>query len=123
MRDAVARASAELKSRGDFDPARHAEQEPLNTSEHLEVLALAEVLARRYRHPARVHDAVQAGATWAQIAAATGTAEPAARQAYREWADRQNWLWRQYQGHFGLNDADHAQATRRAAEPDPEAGQ
>jgi hypothetical protein len=125
MRDLLARARTTLEARGDYDPARHGteEPEPLTTDEHLEVLAVGELLARYYRHPARIHDAVLAGATWPQVAAAIGTSEPAARQAYRDWADRLHSLWQHDQGRLGLADAEHADAVRRAAEPDPEAGQ
>jgi hypothetical protein len=123
MRDLLSRARAMLRARGEFDPALHGteEQAPLTVEEHLEILAAGELLARYYRHPSRVHAAVLATATWAQVAAATGTSEPAARQAYREWADRQHALWQHREGRFGLSDAEHADAVRRAAEPDPEA--
>jgi len=41
-------------------------------SEHLEMLALGEVIARHDRHPSQVHHTVMAGATWEQTAATTG---------------------------------------------------
>ena len=124
-REMVSRSRAILKARGDFDPAAHGTFEPeaLTRDEHLELLALGELLARYYRHPARVHDAVQAGVTWPQIAAATGTAEPSARQAYRDWADRQHALWQDSAGRLGLSDAMYSESMCRAAEPDLEAGQ
>ena len=74
-RDAMARAIATLQARGEWNDDRSLNPEdypPLTAAEHLEMLALGEVMARHYRHPAQVHHAVMAGATWEQIAAATG---------------------------------------------------
>jgi predicted TPR repeat methyltransferase len=119
-RDLTARALAMLKARGTYDPAKHADAskyQPLTADEHLELLATGEMLARRYRHPAHVHDAVQAGVTWPQIAEATGSDEARVRQEYREWADSQHRLHSYYGGTIGLNDADHAAAILRASEP------
>lgn len=124
MRDALARALENLKARGEYDPARHsAEQhEPLTASEHLEVLAAGEVLARYYRHPCQIHTAVLAGATWTQIAAARGTDEARGRQDYREWADGQHTLWQHYEGKLGMDDAEYGAALDRASSADREAG-
>jgi len=82
QRDALARAKATLKARGEYDPARHgtAEHEPLSVDEHLEVLATGEVVARMYRHPATVDRALEAGATWEQVAGALDCDEAQARQ-------------------------------------------
>ena len=44
------------------------------------------------------------------------------RQAYREWADGQHRLYAGYQGKFGMDDAEHADAISRASEPQAEAG-
>ena len=123
-RDVTARALATLRARGTYDPERHGDADryaPLTAGEHLEILAAGELLARHYRHPAHVHQAVLAGASWPQVAAATGADEAAARQAYREWADGQHQLHVDYDGNFGLDAAAHAAALRRAAEPEPEA--
>ena len=97
------------------------------------MLANGEVVARVYRHPYQVHHALQAGATWEQIAEATGTDEAKARQAYREFAAGQNCLWHHYGDRkSGMDDAKYAAALARAAEPEvqclaagpePEAGQ
>jgi hypothetical protein len=131
-RDLMARAHATLVARGTFDPARHADPAtypPLTTEEHLEVLAAGEVLARHYRHPSFVHYALVAGATWEQVAEATGTGQAAARQAYRQWADGQHSLYLDYNGAFGMSNAEYAAALARAASPpagpqtEPEAGQ
>ena len=63
--------------------------EPLTVRELLELLALGEHLARHFRDPLRVHHAVQAGATWPQIAAARAETSFQARQNYIQWADVQ----------------------------------
>jgi hypothetical protein len=128
-RDVTARALATLQARGTYNPERHgdaSESPPLTADEHLEILSAGEMLARHYRHPVQVHRAVQAGASWQQIAAATGSDEAAARQGYREWADGQHRLHIDYEGQLGLDAAEHAAALRRAAElsaePEAEAG-
>ena len=91
--------------------------------ERLELLANGEVLARYYRHPATLAHAVEAGASWEQIAAARGTSAEQARQDYREWAEGQHGLWTGKwggePGRSGLDDAGYAEAIARAAEPDP----
>jgi hypothetical protein len=124
-RDITVRALATLQARGTYDPQRHADADrypPLTADEHLEILAAGELLARHYRHPALVHHAVLAGASWPQIAAATGSDEATARQAYRQWADDQHRLYAHYEGQFGMDAAEHEAALRRAAEPaEPEA--
>jgi hypothetical protein len=119
-RDLSVRAYAALKARGTYDPAKHGDpdrHQPLTTAEHLELLAVGEMLARHCRHPALVHQAVEAGATWPQIADAVGSDEAQVRQKYREWADCQHHLHTYYEGKFGLNDADYAAAIQRAADP------
>jgi hypothetical protein len=95
-RDSMARAIATQKARGTWkgDGSIRAEDYPLLTvDEHLELVALGERLAHYYRHPALVHHAVTAGATWEQIAAATGGSVSQARQAYVNWAVGQRRLW------------------------------
>ena len=119
-RDLSARAIATLQARGTYDPQQHGDADkypPLTAEEHLEVLAAGELLARHYRHPALVHYAVLAGASWPQVAAATGSDEVPVRQAYRQWADGQHRLYTDYEGRFGMDAAGHATALRRAAEP------
>jgi hypothetical protein len=119
-RESMARAIAELKARGTYDPSRHADARrfpPLSVAEHVEVLAIGEVLARHYRHPAYVNDAVKAGASWTQIAEAVGSDEARVRQQYREWADGQHKLYVAYEGKFGMNEADYAAAIERASGP------
>jgi hypothetical protein len=119
-RESMARAIAELKARGTYDPSKHADAgryQPLTVAEHVEVLAIGEVLARHYRHPAYVADAVKAGASWTQIAEAVGSEEARVRQQYREWADGQHKLYIAYEGKFGMNAAEHAAAIQRFSDP------
>jgi hypothetical protein len=119
-RDLMVRAHATLKARGTYNPHQHGDADryqPLTANEHLELLAAGEMLARYYRHPTLVHNAVQAGASWPEIAAATGSEEAKVRQDYREWADGQHRLYADYQGKFDLNDAEQAAAINRAADP------
>ena len=66
---------------------------------------------------------MKAGATWEQIAEATGSTEAQARQDYREYAKGQHQLHEHYEGRFGLDDDGYAAALKRAAEPGREAGQ
>jgi hypothetical protein len=113
-RDVMARSIATLKARGTYEPNEYVNEvkfPPLTVAEHLEMLALGEVIARYYRHPSQVDNAVKAGATWDQIAAATGTTADAARAAYIEWAEGQH-------KYTGMNDAEYAAALEAAAEPD-----
>jgi hypothetical protein len=124
-RHLTVRAHATLKARGTYDPQLHGDADkyqPLTTEEHLEILAAGEMLARYYRHPALIHQAATAGASWPQIAAATGSDEATVRHAYREWADGQHRLYSDYQGKFGMDDAGHAAAIGRASDPQAEAG-
>ena len=125
QRDLHARSIAILKARSEYDPARHGRDdntEPLTLTEHLEVLANGEVVAGVYRHPAQVAQAVQAGATWVQIADATGSTEAQVRQDYREWANGQHRLWAHYDGTFGIDDAEYTEAMQRADGAEGEAG-
>jgi hypothetical protein len=125
-RGLYARSRAALEARGEYDPAKHGTRvpEPLTVSEHLELLANGEVLARYYRHPAMLAHVVEAGASWEQIAAARGASAEQARQEYREWAEGQHNLWTGKwggePGRSGLDDAGYAEALR-ALEPDREA--
>ncbi len=117
VRDLSARAFMALVGRGDYDPRIHGDvggSEPLTVTEHLELLAAGELLARYYRHPAHAHRALQAGATWDQVAAATGRDEAQARRDYREWAEDEHRLWVDYNGEFGLDAAEYAAAIARA---------
>ena len=108
----MARSIATLKARGTYKPNEYVNEAkfpPLTVAEHLEMLALGERIARYYRHPSQVDQAVKAGASWEQIAAATGTTEDAARAAYREWADGQH-------KYAGMGAAEYAAAIEAAAD-------
>lgn len=67
QRDLSARAATILRERGEFDPENNlghrelAEAEPLTARERLEHMAIGEVLARHYRHPAMLDQAAKAG--------------------------------------------------------------
>jgi hypothetical protein len=118
-RDLSVRAFATLKARGTYDPDKHGDadkHQPLTASEHLEILAVGEVLARQYRHPVHVDEAVKAGASWSQVAEALGSDETEIRQRYREWAEGQHHLHAYYEGKFGMDDTEYAAAIRRASE-------
>jgi hypothetical protein len=122
QRDSMARAIATLQVRGEWNDDRSLNPEdypPLTTAERLELIALGEVMARHYRHPAQVHHAVTAGATWEQITAATGGDISQARQGYRDWAEEQHSLRSDFPGGtIGLGDDEYAAAIEAATEPD-----
>jgi hypothetical protein len=118
--NALAGAIAIGKARGTYEPSQYVNEEkypPLTVAEYLEMLALGEVIARYYRHPSQVHEAVKAGATWDQIAAATGGEPNQARRAYAEWAEGQHRLHADIC--LGLDDAEYAAAIEAAGEPVP----
>jgi len=119
QQDLMARSAATLKERGEYDPAKHGhrDEEPLTLRERLEVLANGEVVARVYRHPYQVHHALEAGATWEQVAEATGTDESRLRAEYRKFAEGQHRLWLDDGGQWGMNDDDYAAAIARAGSP------
>lgn len=121
MRDHLARADAKRRAAVDRDPEQReaGDTEPLTAGEHLELLATAEYLARAYKPSCEVHNALRAGATWAQIAGALDTSEAAARAAYRAWADGQHDMLRWTGGRLGLSDAEYAEARAQAGEPEP----
>jgi hypothetical protein len=123
--DLMARSIATLKARGTYEPNKHVNNEkfpPLTVAEHLEMLAVGERIARYYRHPSQVDKAVKAGATWEQIAAATGITEDAARGAYLQWAEGQHRLHADIG--IGLDNEEYAAAIEAAGGPqaDPEPG-
>jgi hypothetical protein len=121
-RDINTRAYMAQEARGDYDPrilSDISSSEPLTVTEHLELLAAGELLARYYRHPAHAHRALQAGATWEQVAAATGRDEAQARRDYLEWAEDEHRLWKDYNGEYGIDAAEYAAAIARAATAKP----
>ena len=120
-RDSMARSIAALQARGTWNAdgsIRAEDYPPLTVAEHLELIALGERLARYYRHPVLVHYAVTAGATWEQIAAATGGSVSQARQAYVDWAVGQHRLRQDFPGGtIGLGDDEYDAAVKAAGEP------
>lgn len=115
LRDAAGRGIAQLIEAGTYDPALHADpaENPLLTvPEHLKLIAIAEAIARKIRHPTHVHHAVMAGATWEQIAMARGIESAEARAEYRTWADHQHRLYADYR--IGLDDSAYAAACEAA---------
>jgi hypothetical protein len=118
--DAMAGAIAIGRARGTYEPNEHVNEQkfpPLTMAGHLEMLALGERIARYYRHPSQVDKAVKAGASWDQIAAATGTTVKAARAAYVGWAASLHRLHADMG--MGLDDAGYAAALEAAGEPEP----
>jgi hypothetical protein len=93
--------------------------EPLTPAEHLEMIAAGEVLARYYqRNGLRIDRAVRAGASWEQIAAATGISAAQARQEYRDWAGQQHVRSENPNPYgLGLDDVEYLSALARAVEP------
>ena len=77
----------ELAARDSITTAGRPESAALAVVERLELLALGEVLARCFRHPAPVQRALAAGATWQQVADATGCTTGEALAAYLGWTD------------------------------------
>jgi hypothetical protein len=121
-RNLSATTAALLRERGELDPANPGHQllaarPPLSAAECLERIAIGEALARYYRHPSVVHDAVKAGAGWEQIGTARGVSAGQARRDYRDWADGQHRLHAHY-GKWGLDDGEYAEACRRASDPE-----
>lgn len=118
VRDVSTRTFTTLKVRGHYDSRIHGDMAaggaPLTVTEHLELLAAGELLARYYRHPAHAHRALQAGATWTQVAAATGRDEAQARQDYRDWAESEHLLWQDCDGEFGISPDEYIAALARA---------
>ena len=116
-RDRLSKTAAGLRPPG----RRHrgaAAAEPLTVNERLELLTLGVHLARHFRDPVMVHDAVRAGATWPQIAAALGRKSLHARQDYAEWADSQRALAERSPGMTsGFSEAEHIRAQAAAACP------
>ena len=115
-RDSLAGAIALKKSRGEYRPNEYVNEQkfpPLTVAEHLEMLALGERIASYYRHPSLVHSAVQAGASWDQVAAAIGRTTEATRTAYRDWAEGQHQLFTDIG--IGLDDQAYAEAMRLVA--------
>jgi hypothetical protein len=116
-RDRLSRTSARVHPQGG---RRHggAASEPLTGREFLELLSLGEHLARHFRDPFWVHQAVRAGATWPGIAAARAETSLYARQNYVTWADEQRAIAEADPGMTtGMSEAEHVIARAAASMP------
>ena len=118
-RDAMAGAITALKARGEWNGDRTLNPDdypPLTVDERLELIALGEVAARRFRHPGHVHNAVLAGASWERIAGAAGSDPQQARERYLRWAQSQRELREQFpDGTIGLSDDEYRAAVKAVA--------
>lgn len=110
-REVLSRAYPIELAKGEDEPGEPAGP-PLTAAEHLEMIRLGETFAESYRHPGRMGAAVDAGATWAQVAEARGTDEATARRDFREWA-----VWLHHYGR--LSDAGYAAALAVLGDDDP----
>jgi hypothetical protein len=61
--------------------------------------------------------ALQAGATWEQVAAATGRGAAEARRDYRQWAADEHRLWVDSHGEYGMDAAEYARRSRELTPP------
>ena len=93
------------------DPDDPAGPRPLTREEALELLALAEVIARRAAQGRQltVRTARSTGASWAQIGRALGATRQSAWEAHRRWIDTQVAL-RGTPGRMGFDDEEAAEA-------------
>jgi len=93
------------------DPDDPAGPRPLTREEALELLALAEVIARRAAQGRQltVRTARSTGASWAQIGRALGATRQSAWEAHRRWIDTQVAL-RGTPGRMGFDDQEAAEA-------------
>jgi hypothetical protein len=122
QQDALARAIATLQARGEWradNSLRPEDHPPLTVDERLELIALGEVAARQFRHLAAVYHAVIAGATWQQIADATGSDPQQARERYLRWAQGQRELREQFPDGIAGFSQDEYDAAMQAAGQDP----
>jgi hypothetical protein len=120
-RDLTTRSIATLKARGDYDPERHPDATsypPLTLEERLELQAISEAIARYVRHPAEVHRAAMAGATWVQMGQAVGQEPERVLQDYQAWANGQRHLRQIAGGELGLTEEEFAEAIAKAGGAD-----
>ncbi|MFE1028217.1 hypothetical protein ACFW5I_27230 [Streptomyces sp. NPDC058818] len=95
------------------------DEEALDRTRLLELLALSEVVARKaaYGRQLTVRSAREAGASWSQIGAALGTSKQAAWEAHLRWIDAQEAACGR-PGEIGFDPADAAEARAIAGRPD-----
>ena len=107
MRDALSAMDPDIETPG------------LTQAETLEMLALSEAVIRKagYGRQAMVRSARTAGASWAQIGAATGSSKQAAWEAHQRWIQEQA-RQHEHTGHQGMDPATAAEARDIAGRPD-----
>ena len=90
-------------------------ESPLGRDEALELLALAEVVARKaaYGRQLSIRTARAAGASWSQIGAALGISKQSAWEAHSRWIDEQA-ANAGRKGQIGWDAAEAAEARRMA---------
>lgn len=105
-----------------WDEGDGEEAKPLARAEALELLALAEVIARkaRYGRQLAVRTARNAGASWSQVGQALGISKQTAWEAHTRWIDQQVQL-HDRSGYQGLDDDAATQARALAGTADEEA--
>jgi hypothetical protein len=124
LRTAVARyedlrARDSLADRAEDEAPEEAAAEQLSQAEVLEMLALAQVIARKagYGQQLAVRAARQTGAPWSAIGRALDMSKQAAWEAHTRWIEDQAAQHRA-SGHAGLDDLSVARARRLAGRPD-----
>ncbi|NEK59184.1 hypothetical protein GCU56_15060 [Geodermatophilus sabuli] len=111
----------ELRTRDSLaDPDEPDGPRPLGRAEALELLALAEVIARKAGQGRQltVRTARSAGASWAEIGQASGTTRQSAWEAHRRWIDGQA-AQHGAVGQLGFDAADAASARALAGDRPP----
>jgi hypothetical protein len=130
LRDAVSRATAQLRAEGRYDPGQHLpldhpEALPLRPDEHLQLLAVDRAIADTVllSRQVRVWRARQAGADWPSIAAALQLPAETARADYAAWVDRQAGYWdrctEQGETPLGLDPGERHRARQLLDDPRP----
>ena len=91
-----------------------ADDRQMSITDHLDLLALGEVLARRLRNQGTVHAAIMAGAQWAELADATGSDAGQMRQDFLRWLSAQRAAREDKGPGWGITPDDYARAVRAA---------
>jgi hypothetical protein len=91
----------------------------LDVGDHLELLALAEVITRKagYGRQSTVRAARAAGASWSQIGRAMGSTKQSAWEAHNRWIDEQARLHEETD-YEGLDEAEVSIARAQAGDSD-----
>ena len=129
LRTAVARyeelrARDSLAGSAEDDAPAVAAAEQLTQAEVLEMLALAQVIARKagYGQQLTVRTARATGASWSAIGRALDMSKQAAWESHTRWIEDQAAQHRD-SGYAGLDDLSVARARRLAGRPDDRPGQ